>query len=223
MKTRREETTLYIEELLSLFNGNNDSVKVVIDSLNDMSDKEFSDYMKALKNKETYLRYTQPNLEKNCITLDKILKAGDKIGHDFFKRCWFTDGKSGVTTLSPIKRMIVDIPFRRQQQHLLKKIAIATHHRNIDDTTGQVVGSDSKASSLSAPELEVMRSHGLMNSIKELGIVRGGDEKLYRKLLNYSFATGDLSVSAVDDGTTRVKSTVSLSTYLKAAHLGNNL
>lgn len=223
MDKRRKETIAYIVEMLSMFDGKTQTVKDTEEALLAMSEKDFVSYMEKLGKRQITLRYIKPNLTKSNISLETILRVGDKLGHDFFPRCWITDAKTGITHLTPKKYMVIMLPMRRQQQHLMKKISIADHHRNVDDTTGQVVGSDSKASSLSAPETEILRSHNLPNVIKEFAVVRGGDTKLYQRVSNHAFNTGVASVNAVDDGTTRVKSTISLSNYLKAAHHGNNL
>ena len=68
-----------------------------------------------------------------------------------------------------------------------------------------------------------MYSQNLESTLRELFKFRGGDEKAYKRLVDDARASGLPSMDAVDDGSTRVRSTEVLSILFKSAHLDNNL
>ena len=221
MATLREEVTAEIVKLLSMFAGYNDSVKITESMLNDLTDKAFFAYVEKLGTGEVILPYTQPNFSKTKVTIKKNLDIAKKLGHEFFQRIWITDPKTGRTYLTPIPYLVVDIMFARQQQHLEEKASIPESNRVIDELTGQVTGA-SRGSSLSLPEMQVMYAQGLTESIRELYKYRGGDVEGYRKLTQYRMHHGEASMAAVDDGTTRTKSGITLNVFLHGLHLKNN-
>lgn len=217
----REDVTNKVVEYLSMFAGYNDSVKNTEAMLNDLSDKEFFSYIETLGAGENILPYTKPNFSKTKITVKKNLQIAKKLGHNFFQRIWITDDKTGVTYLTPVPYLVVDIMFARQQQHLEKKASIPSTNKVIDELTGQVTG-ESKGSSLSLPEMQVMYSQGLTQSIRELYKFRGGDNEGYRRLTQFAMQTSEASMDAIDDGTTRTKSGIILNVFLHGMHLRNN-
>lgn len=223
MSTNRTAATKEAVKLLSMFDGYNDSVKEIEAQLNQLSDTAFDSYMKKLRDGEEYIPYYMPTLSKVKITSEKNLKIGKKIGVKFFQRLWLTDSATGNTYLTPLKYLVIDLPFRRQQQHLIKKASIPKDNKHVDELTGQVTGKNSKGSSMSFPEMQILYSQGLNESIRELYKFRGGDEVAHRNLVRNIITTGDNSLDNADDGVSRPKSTETLSILLKAAHLANNL
>lgn len=222
MKKAREAAMAQIIELLSMFDGKNASVTEVESMLNDLSDAEFDVYMQKLQSGDEILPYYLPNLGKIRITAEKNLKIAKKLGHDFFQRLWLTDPATGQTYLTPKKYLVIDLPLKRLQQHLLDKIKIPASNKHIDELTGQPSGA-SKGSTVSFPELQILYSTGLERTLTELIKFRGGDEEAYRELSKDAMNNGIPSMAAAYDPSTRVKSTVTVSTLLRAAHLDNNL
>lgn len=223
MSTARINATKEAVRLLSMFAGYNDSVKEVEAQLNSLSDTAFESYMRSLRDGTEYIPYYMPTMNNIKITSEKNIKIGKKIGVKFFHRLWLTDSATGKTYLTPIEYLVVDLPFRRQQQHLIKKASIPKDNKHVDELTGQVTGKNSKGSSLSFPEMQILYSQGLNESIRELYKFRGGDETAHRTLVRNILQTGDNSLDNADDGRSRPKSTETLSILLKAAHLDNNL
>lgn len=221
MSELRKELTKEIVKLLSMFAGYNDSVKSTEELLNAFTNAAFFDYIEKLGTGDVILSYTQPNFTKNKITVENNLQIGLKLGHSFYERIWKTDPKTGEVYLTPIEYLVVDLPFGRQQQHLEKKASIPDSNKSIDELTGQVAGA-SRKSALSLPEMQVMYSQGLSESIRELYKFRGGDVEGYRKLSDHALQHGEASMDAVDDGTTRTKSGITLNVFLHGMHLKNN-
>lgn len=222
MARSRKDTTAKILEYMTMFAGKNDYIDDLESMLNGLTNAQFEKYIADLGNGSQTLRYVQPNFDKNKITLKNNIAISKKIGHNFFERLWLTDNRTGETQLTPMTYLVVDLPFRRQQQHLMEKISIPKHNRSIDELTGQVAP-PSKGSALSFPEAQVLYSHGLEQTLRELYKFRGGDEEAYRKLARDASVSGLPSMDAVDDGTTRPTSTITLSNFFRGMHLDNNL
>lgn len=198
------------------------AVKDMETVLNNLSDEQFDQYMQQLDSEEEILSIAIPNLGTDKLEMERLLDVGLKLDHDFYEQIWLTDAKSGVTYLTPQKYLVVDLPLRRQQQMLSKKISIPENNRHVDELTGQVTG-DSKGASLSGPELQLLRSQGLDRPILEMIKPRGGDEKARRAIYRQIIETGSASLDSILNAGTRVKSTETVSNLLTGMHLKNNL
>lgn len=191
--------------------------------LKKLSDKEFDDYMQKLKSGEEILSLIAPNLSEHRLDIGRNLKIAKELGHEFFQQLDLTDPTTGLQYRTPLKYLVIDLPLRRQQQLLIKKIAIPSDNRHVDDLTGQPRG-ESKGSSLSAPEMLVLSAQGLDRSIEELIKFRGGDTKAFQMMTKQIVATGGVSQDAVKAaGPTRVKSTQTFGVLLKSMHIDNNV
>lgn len=222
MNAARKEATDYAIKLLSKFAGKNESVKEIESMLNNLSDKQFDEYMQQLLDGKETIPYIAANLGKVRLSSEQNLKIAEELGHEFFQRLWLTDPATGEVYLTPKKYLVVDLPLRRLQQHLLKKMRMPEDNQHFDEMTGQPTG-PSKGSKISFPELQVLYSQDLGEVIRELFKFRGGDEHAYRALNKDALMSGIPSMNAVDGGDTRVKATEVLSILLKSAHLDNNL
>lgn len=221
MSKRKEATELAVK-LLSEFAGKTQSVEQIETMLNGLNNKQFHAYMEKLASGEEILPYIIPNLSKERLSVDKNIKIAKKMNHSFFERLWLTDPATGDVYLTPEEYLVIDIPVRRLQQHLHKKISIPADNKRIDELTAQPTG-DSKGSKISFPELQILYSHGLNETIRELFKFRAGDEEAYRAMEREASITGTVHMDAIDDGTTRTKATVTLETLLTSAHLSNNV
>jgi hypothetical protein len=77
---------------------------------------------------------------------------------------------------------------------------------------------------MSAPEIQVNLSKGLFNVITEFLKFRGGDETAYNQMNRAIMESGEASLDTImSNFDTMAKSNKSLSVYLKAMHLQNNL
>lgn len=212
-----KEILKWVEELLP--GGGNK--EIYEKALGKMTNAQFDDYMKKLESGEEVLSLTVPNLSKKRLSVERNLKVAKKLGHNFFQRLWLTDPHSGSTYLTPIPYLVVDLPLRRQAQLLTKKISIPESSDTADVLTGQATG-PSKGASLSFPELQTLHAQGLEKTIEELIKFRGGDEEAYRAMNKELIDKGSVSLDNIQTNS-RVKSTETLSTFLKAAHIQNNL
>lgn len=221
MKLAREKATKEAVRLLSMFAGKNESVKNIEDRLNKLTNKQFDQYMKDLRDGKHIIPYIAPNLGKIRLSAEKNLEIAKKLGHNFFERLWLTDPATGEKSLSPIRYLVVDMPVRRLQQHLSKKLSIPDTNRGVDELTGQRL-STVDGSKISFPELQVLYSQGLESAISELIKFRGGDEQSYRAFTRDAAKGGFPSLAESDQGT-HPTSVRTLAKFLRGMHLENTL
>jgi len=145
-----------------------------------------------------------------------------ELGYDPEQYCWITDDKTGATSRTIYKHLVLRLPVRRQTQMVDKKISYAEHNRTIDNSTGQTVGK-SKGSSFSFPQMYVMYAKGYDNTLREFINTRGGNVKASKAVDREIRLTGKSSRRFEGMENTRVKSTVTLGNIFKAMHIQNNL
>ncbi len=187
-----------------------------------LDDEAFDAYMSKLEKGEVKLAIFVPNSKSNVVSVDNNLKIAEELGHDFFTRL-FVSGKPGLPDhLTPVKYLVVDLPYRRASQTIAKKIKIPKNNLVIDSLSGQPTGS-SKGAKISYPELLILASMGLDNSISELMNVRGGDGKAFMAYNTFIDRYGKVTLDGLKQYSSVVKSTSVLKTFLTAMHIKNNL
>lgn len=187
-----------------------------------LSDKQFGEWVQALKEKRDYVPIIVPVTGKSPVTVENNLKVAEKRGVPIFERVWITDPATGSTYLSPIKFPIVYLPVRRQIQSLVNKVSIPDDNKHIDELTDQPVG-PSKGSSISFPELQVLYAQGFDKALIELVKFRGGDDKGFRAMDKMLMESGTVTIDQLEGMGTRAKASDTLSTLFKTAHLDNNI
>ncbi len=187
-----------------------------------MSDKEFEDFIKGLDQGTTKLSLITPNFSEPKLEVERNLDLAEKWGHPFFEKIWMEPVDGGQPYLSPIKYLIIDLPLRRQAQHLIKKISIPEDNRSVDDLTGQPTGK-SKGSKISYPQLQVLTALNLNHSITEMIKFRGGDRGGFNGMNASISQTGSVSLASIEHLTTGVESTKTLQALLTGMHYSVSL
>lgn len=185
-----------------------------------MNDKEFDQFMNYMKEGKWQLHIVAPNMVINLKNED-LLKACDLIGLDLFQRVWMHDFTTGRKYLTDNKYMFVKLPVRRQQQFLDEKLSVPDNDRTIDGLTGQVTG-DSRACSLTNPEIHILAARGLDHTLKELVNIRGGNIHGYGEFRRMLEENGEGDLDRVDPNS-RTRSAVVGGVLLQAMMLGTNL
>jgi len=188
----------------------------------DMSDKEFDDYMVGLRDKTKFLVLFKPMYKAKGLTTENNLKVATKYGLDFFERLQFTGNENEPDTVTSIKYLVIDLPYRRQSQTLEKKISLPDNNRIIDQSTYQPTGA-SKGAKVSFPELQVLIGMGLDNSINELIKFRGGDRGGFSAYNSMMLRYGSVNLRTLNNYATGVESTKTLKSYLLGMHIKQNL
>lgn len=215
-KKATDELLKYVDKILP--DGRNKDI--YSEQLSKLSNRQFESYMEKLRDGEEVLFLIYPNFSKKKISVERNIKIAKELGHSFFHKLFLTDPETGVTYLTPVEYLVVDLPVRRQAQLLSKKASIPKDNARVDELTGQ--SASDNVGGLSFPELQVLHSQGLDTVIEELAKFRGGDEVAFREMNNRILKQGNVALDSINTNS-RVKSTDTLSSILKAMHLDNNL
>ena len=187
-----------------------------------LDDEQFSKFMNKLDAGEIKLAIFIPNSKASVVTVENNLALAKELGHKFFSKLHIS-GKRGVPDhTTPVEYLVVDLPFRRASQLITKKIKIPKNNKVIDSLSGQPTGS-SKGAKISYPELLLLASMGLDESITEMINVRGGDNKAFLAYSNFIDRYGKVTLKGLENFKSTVKSTTTLKTFMTAMHLRSNL
>ncbi len=219
MADRKKATDAILTYIDKILPGS-ENKKMYAERLAKLSNKAFDNYMKKLQSGEETLYLVAPNLAAKKLSATRNIKIGKELGHNFFQHLNLTDPETGMTYLTPIPYLVVDLPLRRQAQLLSKKISIPKDNSKVDELTGQ--SASDRVGGLSFPELQTLYAQGLTDTITELIKFRGGDETAFRAMNKSMVEQGNVLLSSIDTNT-RVKGTETLSTIFKAMHLDNNV
>ena len=226
---RKEVTEFIIKHLNKIVPNDKTNGELFREQIEAMSDKEFAVFMEGLKPKaelkdgesRSVIPFYLPNLAKGRINIAHMFKLTKELGRTFMHRLIMTDPKTGVEYLTPHEYPCMDIPVRRQAQTGFKKRSIPEVKQQIDDLTGQPTAL-AKGSRISSPELKFLDSRNLQAVQTELIHVRGGNIKAYREFKRRLMHDGNVTLDELQ-GYGPVKSAESLSAFLNAQHLGNNI
>ena len=188
----------------------------------DMSDKAFDLFMKGLRDETMFLVLFKPLYEAKEITVENNIKVGAKYGVNFFEKLVYSNNEDSPDYKTPIEYLIVDLPYRRQSQTLVKKVSIPDHNKVIDELTYQPTG-ESKGAKISYPELQVLIGMGLENSISELIRYRGGDRNGFNAYNAMFLRYGNANLKTLENYSTGVESTKTLKVYLAGMLLTNTI
>ena len=215
----------YILRLLNMLMPGGKSVEVYRDMFKKMSDKEFDKFMHDLKDDKITLVLIVPNFRSKGLSIARNLDIARKeFNYDFFQRLYIGPQGNNPGYLTPIRYMVVDLPLKRQSQSLVKKISIADTNRRVDKLTGQLAsGHDTKSARMTYPETQLIAAWGLDASLVELLKYRGGDMRGFAAMNAMISRYGHCNMKALSQFASGVESTKTLSSYLKAMHLSNNL
>lgn len=199
------------------------SNKMVRAQLESLSLEQFSQLMVLAEEGKWNLPFYIPVLKDDAaVNKEKMLKLADACGVKLFEQLVLVDDATGEEYKTPIEYLSLTLPVRRQIQHLVKKMSVSEDNQSLDHLTGQVTG-DSKASSLSMPELLALEARGLDNVILELIKVRGGDAEALRHMEQNVIESGGYSLRPIEELGTTAKVNHTLSSILFAMGYDDNL
>ena len=217
---KKKNITKYIVDHVNMIDISGKSGMYYQDLLDKMTLEQFDDFMHKLKEKQCHLFVTMPNLQSKY-DVKKMLKCADDIGANIYSKIWLTDPTTGKSYLTNQKYLIFQMPVRRLQQILDKKLSVPTNDRVIDGLTGQVTGDD-RSLRFSSQETQIMHAKGLDKTLTELMKVRGGDISAYGEFKQQLEETGIATMYTITPGT-RPRSAKIANILLKGMMLDNNL
>lgn len=199
------------------------NTKLSADYLRGLNDEQFEQLVVSIEKGDTIIPLYTPVLSNPKLTVERNLNVAKQWGVEFFQQCRLTDPTvPGVTLVTPLRYPILELPIRRQAQTIAEKMSVPLSNDSVDDLTGQVTG-DSKGSALTFPELQALNAQGLTNSITEFMAIRGGNTEAYTRMDQAIINSGSATINdSLADGT-RPRSTETLRTLLRSAHIENNL
>ena len=213
----KEKAKSFILQFMKDIDPSGYNYNIYKDLLEEMSDKYFDEYMKGLASSEKSLVVFKPPYKATGISVENNLKIAPKYQVSFFEKLIYKR-EDGLEYKTPIDYLIVDLPYRRMSQNLIKKVNIPEHNKSIDELTYQPTG-ESKGAKISYPELQVLIGMGLEHSIEELIKFRGGDKRGFHAYNAMFMRYGSASLKVLENYASGVESTKTLKSYLLAMHL----
>lgn len=224
MKNRRD-TEVFILKWIEKLTESKKNIELYQKMFKRLSDEEFDLLMQELKDGSRILEIIVPPDTRNSdvnISVRKNYKLAEALGYSFEQKIKEGPVKDLPVTVTPKEYMILDLPFRRTKQTLAKGITVAKDVKDIDTITGQVKG-DSAPNKLTYPEIQLLVSYGLDESIVELLKDRGGDISSLRALIDTLKSRGKATREQLDIYSSETGSTRSLKNYFIAMHIDNNI
>ncbi len=219
-KDKRKRITEYIVKVMNTLDPSGDNGKRYTTFLGKMSDNEFITFMDYLSKKKTAINIVMPNMKKT-LRIPDIIKALHVVDLNVYHKLWLQDRTTGRKYLTNEKYLVLQLPIRRAQQEVDKKLSVPSRDQKIDALTGQVTGPD-KACALSSPEIQSLNTRGLEATLNELVRVRGGDINAYGDFKRQLEETGGAELNTLDPRT-RTRASVIAGVYLTAMLFDNNL
>ena len=219
--SKRKEVTDWFISMLEKLQKGNKNIKIYEKHFEALSDEAFSELMDKLASGEVTLPFYSANLVDNDVEIANSLKVAKELNIDFFQRIWMIDNVTGVRYLTPEKYLILDLPIRRQSQHVTKGKSVADSQQFVDSYTGQPAGV-SRTSRLSLPEILTLQSVGLNDTLEELITVRGGAQQSYRYAKRTTIDTGKYSLKDTHELNDRPTSITTLNSFLEGMHYSSN-
>ena len=213
--TNRSETEQYI--IKSIAEIDIDNANRYKEFFSKLSNKQFDDYMKTLKEQKTSLYIYMPNMKKN-LTNNKIIKKAKKFKVVLFDHIRFKNNYNGKYYYTKYKYLILTLPVRRVKQYLFDKIALPESDKHISRLSGQVMKPD-KGSRISLIETYMLTNRKLEKSIIEFIKIRGGDIKSYNEFKTKLLENGSVYLSELDLDESQTRSTIVADDYLKGIHI----
>jgi len=209
-------------EGLDAIDRSKQSSKALVEMLDALDDAGFDAWMARLESGEDFVPILAPPLNHTQLTTENNLKVAKEWGIEVYQHLRYTEPTTGLVITTPHKYLLLECPVRRQIQTLESKSSIPNDTKVINETTGQAAG-ESKSSAITLPETMVMYGNGYDKVLEELLKFRGGDQKGMRLMDQSLYDTGGVSLDGLKRFDTKVASTQTLASYLKSAHLNNNI
>lgn len=220
--SRKKAEDFLINEVISKMPNAKLNVALYKASFKSMTDEQHKNIVARIKEQKYYFPIFVPNMSDESVNVEEVMALGEVLGIEWFQHLTLTDHVSGELYTTPTKYLVLDLPMRRQIQHLIEKLSTAESSRIVDHLAGQATGA-SKAASVSLPELVVLGGKGLQKSQLELVKVRGGDAKAYDMMNKSIEETGGWSLGPIMEAGSKPKAVETLNSLLLGIHIDSNL
>ena len=219
-KDKRKRIIAHIVKVMDTLDPSGDNGRRYQNLLGKMSDNDFIRFMTDLSKGAIAINIIMPNMKKS-LKIHDLIRGLSVVDLNVYHKLWLTDVTTGRKYLTNEKYLVLQLPIRRAQQEVDKKLSVPSRDQRIDALTGQVSGPD-RACALSAPEIQSLNTRGLEATLNELVRVRGGDINAYGDFKRQLEETGGAELNALDPRT-RTRSSVIAKVLLTALLFDNNL
>lgn len=219
MNPKRKKVQDYILSVIKQMDDvNGKNIAYYNDLFKKLSDKDFDDYMKRIRDKQDTLVFYAANMDAKLKVKD-LVKTAKSIGLELFERIRMYDPVTDSYYLTPYKQMVVQCPVRKMIQFVDHKLSVAEGDSRIDSLSGQVCKPD-QAASISQVEVQTLYARGLTKTIRELTKFRGGDVSAFGEFKRELEEQGSTSIGA--DTNSIPRSAVTLDTLYSGMLIESN-
>ena len=189
------------------------------DKLSKMSDAQFTQFMKSLKDKTDHLTIEVNMSGDTDMNLNEIYALADKVKvklreHIIFRHLNPANPDNPVVTSSPA--LIVLVPVRKLQQMLDKKNTASGDIDSYNPLTGQVTG-ESRSAGISDAQTFALVATNQKNTLKELLGPRADDMESKMKMLREIETTGQVTLKDLNIKTSNKQALKTADMFLRGA------
>jgi len=216
-KNRRASEKSIIDAVNAIDPSGNNG-KIYEKRFKEMTNKEFDDMIELFRSGKSFVNIFDPNgAKKTKITLSNNKRLLKKLGIKLYQRIDITD-ESGKVYSPPHTYNIMPLVVTRLGQHQSTGIGVPKNNLKRNPITNQVTN-ESKAGSITLPEMYIYNGLGLENILTELLGPRGGDLRSLRLMEASLEETGTYSMEDTGARHGVPGATTALKNYFKALHM----
>ena len=218
MTPKRKQVQEYILEHMNILDKSGSNSARYQEMFDAMSDKEFDDWMKEIREGNEVLFFYTANV-KDKIKIEDLIAESHNVGVKLFTRLRLWDEPTQSYYITPHEYLMVTLPVRRLSQFVDHKLSVAEGDSRIDMLSGQVTKPD-KGSTHSQTEAQALFARGLDKTNLELIKYRGGDTNAFAEYKRELEETGRATIGK-DTGSI-ARSAVVLDQFLSGMHIESN-
>lgn len=218
MTPKRKQVQEYILEHMNILDKSGSNSARYQEMFDAMSDKEFDDWMKEIREGNEVLFFYTANV-KDKIKIEDLIAESHNVGVKLFTRLKLWDEPTQSYYITPHEYLMLTLPVRRLSQFVDHKLSVAEGDSRIDMLSGQVTKPD-KGSTHSQTEAQALFARGLDKTNLELIKYRGGDTNAFAEYKRELEETGRATIGK-DTGSI-ARSAVVLDQFLSGMHIESN-
>ena len=187
--------------------------------LDGMNQEQFDAYIDRLEAKEEYPVIEEEQFGSSNISFENNLAVARSMGRDFYYKISYGSVRPGVPAYeAAVPCLVLHMPVKRPVQMAYKKLTVPTNYSTVNELTGQVTGR-SKGSSITAPEIMLLDSMKLGETMEDVFTARGGDKGFQDAMYAALTQTGSATLESTRGFATGVKSIQTFDSMLKGMHI----
>ena len=195
------------------------NINLFVNYIDSKTDAELDIIIEKIKSRELILPVIIPN-GSNAVSYENNMSLIESLKMGLHKKIGIV--RDGETTMSPIPRLIMNVPIKKPSQLLEKKRSIPDDQNTKNIMTQQVTG-PSKSMSVTSPEIPLMLGNGQYLSIREAIKYRGGDQSAELVLEKMAELGMDISQEVLEKYSSGPEVNNTIKQVLFSMHLDMNI